>query len=42
MSEVISVDVFHAALSLVVWEEVGDAGADSSPGDRLLHLVNWQ
>ena len=40
MSEVVSVDVFHAALGLVVRQEVGDAGADGSPGDRLFHLVD--
>ena len=40
ISEVVSVDVFDAALGFVVRQEVGDAGADGAPGDRLLHLVD--
>ena len=40
MSEVVPVDVLHAALGLVVRQQVGDARADGSPGDRLLHLVD--
>ena len=40
MSEVVPVDVLHAALGLVVRQQVGDARADGSPGDRLLHLID--